>query len=184
MFAVAGLAVVILAVVGLGLSYRAPNVGPLPDSSIAPAPSPSLSRSPQPKTWTEVELGSMLDGGSLRGIVPFGQGFLGVGQTPTPAPGVAAAWSSLDGFTWTRAATIADPLSDVSGVARSADGSTLVAIGSQAADRTMAWTSSDGVTWTAAELSTPTAGPNFAALEIVAGEGGFLVLGHYQPDTA
>ncbi len=185
MSAVTGVAVVVVAAIGLGLalSSRAPTVGPSPISSVAPAPSPSLTLSPENTTWTEVQLGTMLDGGYLSAVVPFGRGFVGVGQATTPGPGAAAAWSSPDGRTWTRTATIADPLSYVSGVARSADGGTLVAIGYQADDRTMAWTSRDGVAWTAAELSTPTTGPNFAAFEIVAGESGFLVLGHYEPDT-
>lgn len=132
--------------------------------------------------WTKVPLGLSLRGASLEAVVPFGNGFLAVGNTPTPGPGAAVVWSSPDGLAWTLLAGIADPASRVSAVAQSTDGRTVVAAGVQA-ERAMAWASGDGIAWRPVELSSPTPGQIVLPEAVAAGDGGFLILGHYEVPT-
>ena len=109
-------------------------------------------------TWTQVRHDEAVFGGpdnqSMVGVVAGGPGLVAVGYDESSGDRDAAAWTSVDGVTWTRVphdeAVFGGPgWQAMEGVA--AGGPGLVAVGYDASDRGAAvWTSDDGLAWTQA----------------------------------
>ena len=98
-------AVVILVAGGLLVVTR-PAPGPAATGSASPsstasAPSPTATPAALGQTWATVPLTGELAGARFRGMIAFQGGFVAVG-TSGPTPGVATAWSSPDGLSWTK----------------------------------------------------------------------------------
>lgn len=153
--------------------FAGPELGP---------PTAALWRSADGETWAAAELDETADA-RVAAIAPVpGGGFVAAGWRDLGSgSSEAAVWSSPDGLRWSsvRSTRFAD--GRIHGLARSADGLTLLAVGTDADERrARAWRSTDGVTWEA--LDSPSFayhGQKVRMLGVAAlPEGGFVAVGN------
>lgn len=103
-------------------------------------------------TWTPIaDDAAAFDDAEVRAIVPFGSGFVAVGQLGEAfRPTGSVAWTSADGQRWVRVEAAALRPGRTAALIVDADGR-LVAVGTDLEGRAaMAWTSPDGRSWTQA----------------------------------
>jgi hypothetical protein len=196
--ATAATAAIALLVAGV-LFLPRQSVGPSPSASPSPtAPasaSPSTSPSPTPSptevpaawsglAWTDgVALG---DERFISDIVPWGDGYVGVGGIGTATGLDTAFYTSTDGTHWTLGLRLTSAGSNVVAGRVARLGTTLLAIGEAFMDIPGAvpdfapplWLSHDGTTWTA--VQSPTWNAAWASawpVHLIAGPGGFVAVG-------
>ncbi len=129
------------------------------------------------RTWVRLADTSAFDGGQVSAVTRGGPGLVAVGSASENG-GEAAAWTSPDGSSWTRAASTPSFVGEwMASIARS--GSTLVAGGLG-----RFWVSTDGRTWTA---SAPISTYAFACQiygALIPGGPGFVAVGTDKCDQS
>ena len=166
-------------------------------------------RSADGRTWQRIELGSPPIAAHLAAIAADAQRYVIVGwvddyeqrDAGAPIRGRAAAWTSPDGISWTRATDTAamdiGPCRDAGATAScggmhgvSATSGGFVAVGhARTADsldgrlRPAAWTSPDGLTWTRADSGLDFGGSDGYLTGVTAGGFGVVAVGSVCPAT-
>jgi hypothetical protein len=151
--------------------------------------------SPDGVTWSRVPHDETVFGGDRKQIMfsvtAGGPGLVAVGYDGSIGLAVAAVWTSVDGFTWSRVphdeAVFGDILQEMFSV--TAGGPGLVAVGEDGSDgegRDMAvWTSVDGVTWSRVPHDETVFGGEYweEVQSVTAGGPGLVAVGYDGPSN-